>query len=452
MEDIKGVNNQVDDTLCPIPDDKRMLSSTSYLFAWLGGCVSIGTFSLGASLVAGGLNLMQSALAIALGSLLLVVCLVINDKLCYTTGVPYVVQLRSAFGMNGTIFPALIRAVPAVVWYGFQSWLGGSALNEVSKTLFGYDNMILFFIGFQIFQILLSLLGFKGVKWLENIGAVFIILALTYMFYVVFTQYGDVISTKLIHIEGSWGLPFWGAVTSFFGVNTAVMLNCGDYARELKKGYSNKKRAVVYLLSMLPPTLFMGMIGLMISVATGIMNPVVAFSTAVDNKILVVMTLGFIIFAQITTNLLSNVIPPVYALVDIFKIKYRTSAVTVGLLAFCTFPWKLIRPESASGLDLFVLTYTAFIGPVFAVLTVDYYLLRKQKISLNELYNADGAFKGTNYAALVAVFIGAACAFIQVKLAFFMGSIPAGLAYYVLMKRLPISKPFTKGTVFEQAS
>jgi nucleobase:cation symporter-1, NCS1 family len=93
------------------------------------------------------------------------------------------VQARSAFGFSGTRFPGLVRAVPAIVWYGFQSWVGAGALNAVSATLFGYDNLVLFFILFQFAQIGLSVLGFQGIKWLENIGAVFILGALIYMFF-----------------------------------------------------------------------------------------------------------------------------------------------------------------------------------------------------------------------------------------------------------------------------
>ncbi|MCC8189010.1 MAG: cytosine permease, partial [Planctomycetes bacterium] len=177
------------DTLSPIPESDRILGPVSYLFAWLGGCISIGTFALGSSVVETGLNLAQAGTAMLLGSLVLIVGLLLNDRLCYKTGIPYVVQLKSAFGMKGTAVPAVIRALPAIVWYGVQSWLAGTALNQVSKTLFGYENVVMFFIVFQIAQLLLSLLGFKGVKWIENIGAVFIVCALMYMFYVCVTQY-----------------------------------------------------------------------------------------------------------------------------------------------------------------------------------------------------------------------------------------------------------------------
>lgn len=440
----------VEDTLNPIPPEKRILGIYSYLFAWLGGCISIGTFALGSSVVEMGLNLTQAGIAMLLGSLILIVTLILNDRLSYKTGIPYVVQLRSAFGMKGTVIPAVIRAFPAIVWYGVQSWLAGTALNQVSLTLFGYDNAVLFFILFQIAQLLLSLLGFKGVKWIENVGAVFIVGALFYMFYICVTKYGSNIAGTLINSEGSWGIPFWGAVVSFFGVNIAVMLNAGDYVRGLKTGVSDVKRAVVYFFAMVPATVFMGIIGLMITTATGISNPIIAFSTAVENKTLVVITLLFIISAQVTTNLLSNVIPPVYALMGIFKLKHKISATIVSILAVCTFPWELVKESSASGLEMFILIYTAFLGPIFAVLVTDYYLIRRQQVALHELYDESGPFAKTNPAAIAAIAIGALMGIMYIKLCFFISFIPTAVAYYGLMQILPQCEAFRRGTALDK--
>ncbi|MGI9536808.1 MAG: NCS1 family transporter, partial [Desulfocapsaceae bacterium] len=58
------VNADIHDNLKPTKE--RIMDNWSYLFAWLGGCVSIGTFSMGASLI-GVLNLTQAIVAMAIG-------------------------------------------------------------------------------------------------------------------------------------------------------------------------------------------------------------------------------------------------------------------------------------------------------------------------------------------------------------------------------------------------
>lgn len=423
------------------PQQTRIMDPWSYFFAWLGGCVSIGTFTVGSGLV-GTLNLLQTVVAIAIGCTVIGVALAINGQAGHKYGIPFMVQARSAFGFSGTRIPALVRSVPAVVWYGFQSWIGAGALNLVSATLFGFDSMIFWFIGFQALQIGLSVLGFHGIKWLENIGSVFIIGALIYMFYSVITKYGDTISTNLIQAEGTWGAPFWGATMLFLGVYSTMMLNVSDYSRELHKTVGAGKQVVIYANSILPATLFMGMIGLMVSGATGEVDPIKVFSSAVDNKFLLVVTLLFIAFAQVTTNVLNNVVPPAYALMDIFKLSFKKSAVLVGLLAFATFPWELVKDESAAGLGLFIRTYSAFLGPIFAILVVDYYVLRKQTLDMEKLYDPNGPYAGVNWAAMIAMAVGIVSALIFSGISWYASLLPAGATYYVLMRSLPSARRF----------
>ena len=61
------------------PQTTRIMDPWSYLFAWLGGCVSIGTFTVGSGLV-GTLNLLQTVVAIAIGCLVIGLALMINGQ------------------------------------------------------------------------------------------------------------------------------------------------------------------------------------------------------------------------------------------------------------------------------------------------------------------------------------------------------------------------------------
>jgi nucleobase:cation symporter-1, NCS1 family len=415
------------------PQQTRIMGRPSYFLAWFGGCVSIGTFAMGSSVV-GTLNLIQATLAIAIGCFVIGIALALNGAAGYKYGIPFMVQARSAFGFTGTRLPGLVRAVPAVVWYGFQSWIGAGALNMVSATLFGFDNLVFYFIAFQLLQIALSVTGFQGIKWLENVGSVFILGSLVYMFIATVRRYGDELSASLLTMEGSWGMPFWGATMLFLGIYSTMMLNVSDYAREHKPGTGPGLLTTIYAMSILPCTLFMGLIGFMVSEATGTADPIQVFANAVDNTPLLMTTLLFIAFAQVTTNVLNNVVPPTYVLMDVFKLKFPIATVIVGLLAFATFPWKLVQPESAAGLQLFVQTYSAFLGPIFAVLVVDYYLIRRRTLDLGKLYDEAGPYRGVNLGALIATAVGIVAALTFSAVSWYASLIPAGLTYFLLMK------------------
>lgn len=454
MSDVNNEKKQAS-SIAPIKKEDRIMSWGSNTMLWLGGCISIGTLSMGSAQLDNGLNLLQLFLAVLIGSTILVIGIACNDQFSYVTGAPYAVQLKMSFGTKGSIVPVFIRGLPAIVWYGYQTWLGGTAINNIFRA-FGLDiqyGYVIFFILFQLIQIFLSTKGFQGAKWVGNIGGVVITIAMLYLLYLCLTTQWDAISANLLGSEGTWGMPFVAAIIAFFGNSTTVMLNAGDYSREVKDGYSSTVRGVSYFLAMVPATVLLGMIGAMACSATGVANPINAFYEMVDSKLVLVVTLCFIIMAQLSTNLASNVIPPAYAFMDVFKMKHKPAVIIVGILAVCTCPWVLTNDSSAAGLALFTKIYTAFFGPIFAVLITDYFILHRRKISdslLKDLYNEEGEHKGVNWAAIIAIAVGAVIGLFNVDISFFTATIPTALIFYFCMKAMPSCANFRKGTTLDK--
>lgn len=124
----------------------------------------------------------------------------------------------------------------------------------------------------------------------------------------------------------------------------------------------------------------------------------------------------------------------------------------VGFLAFATFPWLLVRDESAAGLQLFVQTYSAFLGPIFAVLVTDYYIVRRRELDLGALYDEDGPYRGMNPAALVATVVGVIVAFAVPAIGWYASLIPAGLTYWLLMRHWAACRRFRPDAVDPDAA
>ena len=364
------------------PTTKRIMGSVSYAASFMGGCVSIGTFSMGAGLI-GELTVVQAVIAMTIGCLVIAVALAMIGECGHTYGIPFTVQLRSSFGFTGVKIPGVLRGLPAIVWFGYQSWVGAGAINSCFDILFGFDNLPVIYGLFTILQVLLAIKGFEGIKWMENISCIFIIAILIYMLYVVNTQFSTEIGDVFSGIEGTWGMPFWAATTSFLGIYSTMIINASDYSRNATDDIKPVKAASIYTIAILPVTLFMGLIGLLVTAATGNSDPVVVFSTTMDSTFLTILTLLFIAFAQVTTNVLNNIVPPAYVLMESFKVKWTYATILVGILSVVVMPWKLVTAESAAGLNLFTQFYSAFLGPIFAVMAVDFYILRKKKLDLN---------------------------------------------------------------------
>ncbi|AKO91008.1 NCS1 family transporter [Priestia filamentosa] len=443
---------KIDESL--LPKKERPVSPLSYMFMWIGDGVNLGNMTLGASLVVAGtatLNIFQTFVAAAIAIGIISTFFALNDRFGYKTGIPYVMQLRMSFGVKGSIISSLLRGIPAIIWYGFQSWIGGTALNEIAKALTGgsVDNVVVCFIALQLLQIVLSLYGFHAIKWVETLASIVIMLALLYVFSILLTSYKDVITEKWVHTEGTWGLPFFAFIMVFLGNYAAIFLSAGDYSRELKTGISNKKRGLLYFSPITIAYGFVLTIGVMLASATGISNPVKAFAVVVDNPYITVGVSAFIVIGAVAVNMVANIVPPTYVITLLTKMKYKAAVIVTGLLALCSFPWVLVQDSSANGLNLFVLIYSAFLGPIVSILLVEYYILRKQKVNVDDLYKKDGPFSGVNPCALIAMLAGASAAFLEVDLGWIIGVVVGGVSYLLLMKFTFKNSKFKKGTIFE---
>lgn len=427
------------------PTQERVMDTTSYFLMQVANGVAIAIFTVGAGF-AGALNLLQVFIAIIIGIAISAFLRSTNGRAGLRFGIPFTVQLRSSFGFGGAKLAGLIRVVPALVLYGFQTWIGAAAINMILKVWIGFDNVAVCFVAFQIVHILATRSGFQGIKWLENVGAIFIMVSLAYMFYEVVNKYGLEVTETVVNLKGSWGLPFISACVVVAGNGFPMTANMSDIARNFKKDTSGWKTFIIYFLGLGPITIFMALIGLMSTGATGSADPIQIFVEVFDNKILLVFTLLFVVFSQLTTNVLSNSLPVVYVFMDLFKMKFNTSVIIAGVLPVVFFPWKLVTPESAGGLNLFIRLMSAFLGPLITIMLMDFYVLRKEKLNIDNLYNPEGPYKGVNPAAVIAVLAGAAIGLSVVKLTWLVSFIPTALIFYILTKKMPSAQRFTAST------
>lgn len=454
LQEVESVANE-DASLKPNGPDNRSVGKVPYMFMWIGDGVNMGNMTLGASIVIAGaatLNIIQTILAAFIAILLISTIFTLNDRVGYRDGVPYVVQLRMSFGFKGTIISSLLRAVPAIIWYGVQSWIGGTALNEVFKILTNgsFDNIVICFIGLQVVQIILSLYGFQAIKWIETLASIVIMVALLYVFMILMRDYRADLAANLVNVEGTWGLPFLGFIMIFLGNHAAIFLNASDYSRELETGISDKRRSMMYFFPILISYGFVLVVGAMVASVTGINNPPSALAVVIDNSYVTLGVSIFIVIATIATNMVANIIPPTYVITMFTKVNYKVAVTITGVLAMGAFPWVLVKEDSSRGLDMFILIYSAFLGPIVAILLVEYFILRKQKVHIEDLYDESGPYKGFNPTAMIAMFVGAGFAFINVDLAWLVGFIVAGITYLLLSKYAYKDSAFKKGTIYER--
>src|SRR5699024_4397352 len=109
------------DSLKPNGPEDRTLGAFGYMSLWVGDGVNMRNMTLGASVGDAGMAVVHiyRTIASALVAITIVsVLLSLNDRAGYKYVLSYVTHLTSSVGENGTLLSSLLRAVPAVIWYG----------------------------------------------------------------------------------------------------------------------------------------------------------------------------------------------------------------------------------------------------------------------------------------------------------------------------------------------
>lgn len=163
------------------------------------------------------------------------------------------------------------------------------------------------------------------------------------------------------------------------------------------------------------------------------------------NPVVVIVAQVFLIIATLSTNIAANVIAPSNAFSNLWpkKISFKTGGTITGIIGILIMPWWLLN--EISGFLIFV---SGLLGPVLGILIADYYLIRKKKLELAELYKEEGIYSynktGFNKMAMIALFIGIFSALIGYwipalsflySLSWFTGFIISFVLYYLLMKK-----------------
>ena len=139
-------------------------------------------------------------------------------------------------------------------------------------------------------------------------------------------------------------------------------------------------------------------------------------------------------FAQWSTNIASNILPPANIFSTVFapKITFAKGCIIAGVLAFLMQPWSLMDKVVTANLVVGIM-----LGGVAGMMVADYYFLRKRKLNIKDLYVEGGEYtyaKNWNPLAFVAYVIGTITGLLIPDWGFLVAMFFGGLSYYLLMR------------------
>src|SRR5262249_633526 len=114
--------------------------------------------------------------------------------------------------------------------------------------------------------------------------------------------------------------------------------------------------------------------------------------------------------ATLATNIAANVVSPAndFSHLAPRHISFRVGGLITGLIGVLMMPWKLVADPNGY-IFIWLIAYSALLGPICGILIADYYVLRRRQLNLAALYQAEGGYRFTNgfsFVALVALALG----------------------------------------------
>src|SRR6266566_7977932 len=412
--------------LAPVPPSGRKWRVGIFAALWISMSACIPTYMLASSLIGGGMNWWQAILTIFLGNLIVLIPMVLNAHAGTHYGIPFPVYCRASFGTKGANIPALLRALVACGWFGIQTWIGGNAIYKILAVFmpslasapansFGITfPQFLCFLFFWGINMLVVYKGIECIRWLLNIKAPLLIaLGLLLLFWACRRAggFGPILSQPSAFADGQpksgqFFVFFFPALTGMIGFWATLSLNIPDFSRY---AVSQRDQIVGQALG-LPATMALySFIGVAVTSATTIIfgqtiwDPVDVLTRLKDPVVLVVAMVALCI-ATLATNIAANVVSPANDFAHLAPrwISFRMGGLITGLIGVLMMPWKLVADPNGY-IFVWLIAYSALLGPIGGVLIADYYVYRRCQLDLAGLYKADGEYRFTNGFSGVAV-------------------------------------------------
>ncbi|GAA5954119.1 hypothetical protein JCM3765_005295 [Sporobolomyces pararoseus] len=399
--------------LDPVPVPNRTWSALDVCSYWNSDQCAPATWDLGAALVSYGLTLREAVPITFFAFLSIGIVLSLNGQIGALTHCSFPVLARGPFGMIGAYCAILVRSILALLWLIILTFQGGNVVavmlgaiwpsyNRIENTLPPHlgitTQSMIGFLLLWLVQAPLACVPVHRIKVFFQIKSYISIIAFAGFFVwalVVTKGKGELISGPMDSSKFPGGSKGWAVVCGFnsvVGLYSTVSVNISDFSR-----FSRSPKANHWQILAVPVT---GTIPIAIAILcaqaakqnyqTAIFDPA-SLCSLFDSRAArffssfswVVMTIGVnlsanqLSFATDVTSLL-----PRY-------ITILRGSILASLLCWAA-PWKLVT--DAPSFLAFLGAYPVFLAPIATIMFVDFYIIRKKKIDVRELYEPHGIY------------------------------------------------------------
>jgi NCS1 family nucleobase:cation symporter-1 len=445
------------------PAEERTWGVYSLFCMWMSDVHSIGGYTFAAGLFFLGLSGWWVLSALVVGIMIVFGLMNLSGYAGQKLGVPYPVLARVSFGVFGANLPALLRAIIAIAWYGIQTWLASRAVVIIALKIwpglesYAQNNFLgestvgwLAFLVMWALQLLLLRNGMETIRRFQDWAGPAVWVAMLALTLYILIKADWNVSLDLSDEAPRWGgaHAFLAAIALVIAYFSTLLLNFCDFSR-----FAPSRRAVLVGNFWGLPVNFIAFSVVSVLVTAGtlavygeyIFDPVEVVGR-IDNTL--ILLLGAVTFAVATLgiNVVANFVSPAYDLANVAPkhIDFKRGGLISALVALVITPWNLFNNPDI--INYFLGGLGALLGPLFGVIMLDYFLLRRQQVNVLDLFREQGEYtyrNGWNPLAVISFLAGSLPALVVAlvrDLAFwapfswFIGAAISAIVYYVIAR------------------
>src|SRR6266702_1853945 len=376
----------------PIPEADKDSTGLQQMWIWAGANIAPINWALGALGIVLKLGLWETIAVIVLGNIVGCAIFAAFTVMGHKTGVNQMVLGRSAFGRRGAYLPSALMFLMTLGWIGVNTYfpvkiavaiLGQFGIGDTWLTNFVVVTVVM------VIQVLIGIYGFYAIRTFEKYTVPVTAAIMVLMSILAWTQPGVV----------NWGLASTLAPGAHFAMLTLLMTAIGvgwgiswvtwasDYSRFVRRDVSSASVFWYSYVGMFVPTVWLAVLGATIASVTQDTDPAKMVS-AVFGGVTSLLVLLMVLHGPIATNIL-NVYSAALAVLSMgVKLSRFALAIIAGVVGYLVTIYFIFAPSFAKAFDNWMISLLLWMSPFAGVMLADFYIKRKSKIEVAELYKA----------------------------------------------------------------
>ncbi|KAF2791929.1 hypothetical protein K505DRAFT_308590, partial [Melanomma pulvis-pyrius CBS 109.77] len=416
--------------LDPIPPEERTWGAIDYWAYWCSDMLAPPLAATVSSVMSLGFTARETIPIVFFGFAICSVVITLTGKMGATYNVPFPVIIRSIFGMYGS-FPAIcIRAFVALMWTAILTVQAGNflqrALEAIWPSFINFPNhlpedagitsaALLCVFLYWFIQTSLALMPISKLRilfWVKGVVVPPTFFAL-FLWAAIVTKGGGELVTGKAKITSTYMNTAYSALTGLnviIGLFSSLAVNMPDFGRfsknKLKGPHQFLALPIIGTLGALTPIFVTSAHSYLWGSFEWYMPNVIA---KFDSRAAKFFVSASFMLATIGNQVAAGTYPfsndvtgmaPKY--INIFR-----ATCFISLFCIVSTPWNIIK--NAAGLLAFLSGYSCLMGPLAGTMVCDYYLIKKRKLDVDQLYTDRGIYwynGGWNWRAYVSFVIG----------------------------------------------